>query len=196
MASRTWISTLLTPPSHCLFLYYIPFSHQIRIADDMDHNPGAICWSGFLFYSEQLGCTDGSDISAEANDWNALGAYPFATKIRLDDMIPSPQLEENVPPTKVDKPTSAHSRGTSYSTFFDSELADEIASPSVRDWNLATSYDNNGTQLELLKLQNGHWQCPSCQKQFRRRDRGQAHLNVHINTRPFVCNGSCGDVFW
>lgn len=48
--------------------------------------------------------------------------------------------------------------------------------------------------LELVKLPSGQWQCPHCFKQFRRRDRGQAHVNVHINTRPYRCEGSCGNL--
>ena len=50
--------------------------------------------------------------------------------------------------------------------------------------------------LELVKLPSGQWQCPHCFKQFRRRDRGQAHVNVHINTRPYRCEGSCGNPGW
>ncbi len=42
----------------------------------------------------------------------------------------------------------------------------------------------------------GVYQCPQCGSQFDRLGRFEAHMNVHSDIRPYVCDGSCGSNDW
>lgn len=129
----------------------------------------------------------------KTNDWNTLGAYPFSTKIRLDDQESVWNIPDILPVSPVLAEARSHSRHTSHCNSLGSEHAEEYASPQSRDMRSISPFDPDSPQPELVKLPTGQWQCPHCRKIFRRRDRGQAHLNVHINTRPYRCDGSCGN---
>jgi hypothetical protein len=121
--------------------------------------------------------------------------YPFSTKLHLSteeniwnfpDIVTAAAIMVEAAP--------AHSRDTSHSTALASEYAEEYAPPQFSDSPSIPSFDL--PLPELIKLPTCQWQCLQCRKIFRRRDRGQAHLNVHINTRPYRCDGSCGDLTW
>jgi hypothetical protein len=131
----------------------------------------------------------------EANDWNTLGVYPFSTKIFLSaeeniwnipDIVTAAGIMMEAAPS--------HSRHASYSTALGSEYAEEYMSLQFNDSQSISPFDL--PLPELVKLSTGQWQCLQCHKIFHRRDRGQAHLNVHTNTRPYRCDGSCGDLTW
>lgn len=141
---------------------------------------------------------EADDHLVETNDWNTLGVYPFSTKIHLGEEETIWNAPDTV--TAADMMVEAapsYSRHTSHSNSLESEYAEEyVSSPQFRDARSISPFDPDSPLPELVKLPTGQWQCPKCRKIFRRRDRGQAHLNVHINTRPYRCDGSCGNPMW
>ncbi|KAG8828528.1 hypothetical protein FRC19_003867 [Serendipita sp. 401] len=158
------------------------------------------CWSVYTTLSSLLE-PGADDNSSETNDWNTLGKYPFATKIRLggeefpiEQIIPMP-----MPFPTASIQIATHSRQRSQSHSADSERTEEPVTSPQDDGTMSPMSPPEGlvgSHIELIKLPSGQWQCPHCSKQFRRRDRGQAHVNVHINTRPYRCEGACGNPIW
>lgn len=145
-----------------------------------------------------------ADRLVEPNDWNTLGRYPFSTKIRIENEGEPAPLQpvafEPVQPyilPSYSPALSSHSRHTSRSVSNESDHAEEHVPPSPMESRSPTvAYESIPSQAGLAKLSNGQWQCAYCLKQFKRRDRGQAHVNVHINARPYRCDGSCGNPVW
>lgn len=194
---RPDISSALLPAD-----YLEPSSNSLLVTNslwpavhEMEINPATTYWSQFKPYIDCLHRIL-MIFDAETNDWNTLGKYPFSTKIRIWDEAESLNPEQTATFTSVQKYSPTHSRHTSRSVSNESDHAEEHVSPSPLESSPATPYETIPSHGGLVKLSNGQWQCPYCHKQFRRRDRGQAHVNVHINARPYRCDGSCGNPIW
>lgn len=54
----------------------------------------------------------------------------------------------------------------------------------------------HGVHQTPTSSSQGIYQCPHCSAQFDRLGRFEAHLNVHNDTRPYSCDGSCGTMSW
>jgi hypothetical protein len=128
---------------------------------------------------------------------------PITSPPLRHSISPSPPFFESPSPLLTPIPASHEEQHPHVFDYTMPTLAEEDASStpgaSSHDQSAqsSTGLTTGGEEgASLVKLPTGKWQCPHCQKLFRRRDRAQAHVNVHVNTRPYSCDGSCGNHLW
>ncbi|PVG03595.1 hypothetical protein CPB86DRAFT_376022 [Serendipita vermifera] len=135
--------------------------------------------------------------------FNERADEPVTSPPLRHSISPSPPFFEPTSPLLAPVPTSNEQQHLHHSHVFDytmptlAEEDDASSTPGASSHDQSapstTGIGNGEEGASLVKLPTGKWQCPHCQKLFRRRDRAQAHVNVHVNTRPYSCDGSCGN---
>ena len=64
---------------------------------------------------------------------------------------------------------------------------------------IAQGLSATDSQLDSFLMHNGNERIcaiADCGQRFKRRDRSRDHIRMHLDDRPYVCDGQCGKPKW
>lgn len=147
-----------------------------------------------------------SDVYDPNNPPNALESIFTRAGVpsSLQRDLAAPSANESIPQTRISRELTDSARlwylwydNEGYKLFRSSNNVDTPA-PEFDD---ATGIPSSPTDVPSARdtavlSTDGSFVCSLCGEEFQRRQRLETHVNMHRNEKPYVCDGSCGDMNW